>query len=317
MSTIVPVANVVFDTNGYREHVTGLSHDEVVRRFRALAVQERELGIRTMASPVAVYELGAHLAEPEDAAYEICKQALTAAWEHCREQDSFEMRLLADPDALLCRACFDALPDYLQQQGIVVPAICHLAATGTEGTQRELFRRLRKLVTDEEQAFVSDMWNFVKVHKPAATDWAALRDDPAVRGDLLRWLRSPQIDHDMAMLLVNKCASMLGRNVDQLNERARFLVAGFATPLRLVKTILERIVMSGCDMTSKNRANFLWDYHLCFQVGHSVDGGPLLLVTGDGAISGAASASGVGHRVMRLSDYVDAVQRGRVAVLEN
>lgn len=93
------------------------------------------------------------------------------------------------------------------------------------------------------------------------------------------------------------------------DRKVAFVVDHFSTPLRLYRSILLRIVSTGCDLTKKNRSNWLWDIQISFAAGCHVNTLPVQIVTGDRDIAAAATEADVGGSVLSLEQHLSRLPR--------
>ncbi len=304
---------VVFDTNAYRQLVHGLGAQVVQATIGDLRLREERAGFRGAASPYVMLELLAHLADPADPAFTDCLLALRAQQLHCQVgAGTGQLALLGDFESHLARVLYNtALPDHdhVTNNVALIAQSFHVHPTDDHILRaRPYLVEIEAFVTQSERDFVDDVHNFVvRSLKPDATDWAPLRADAPFRATMLAHLRSADALTQIAGGLVLKAMVQAHKTVlpdPEFDRKVAFVVDHFSTPLRLYRAILVRIVSTGCDLTKRNRSNWLWDIQISFAVGCHLNALPIQIVTGDQDIVAAATEADAGDSVLSLEEHL-------------
>jgi hypothetical protein len=300
------IMGVVFDTNAYR----ALS-DSALIETRAL---EARHGIQPYASFWVAIELLAHIASPSDPKFGPARSSLKRLWNHCSRQDGDleTLLFLADSENQLCKAIFGTpIPGREKEApiyGQLVGAVVHGQSPTDWAEYQPALDYLRGHVADIEKQFVEDMWQCVVLGiDPAAGSWRPLDGDPELRKRLAAAVKSELGMKLCASMVLLKAALELGLQLDtaELDEKIAFVMEVFATPLALYNEIVRRIIIDGCDLQTKNRANWIWDMQMAFQTSPAASLGdsPVWLITDDAAIIEAATEAGADSVVKSLADY--------------
>jgi hypothetical protein len=156
----------------------------------------------------------------------------------------------------------------------------------------------------------------IKPFNPTLNSW----DDVVKRPDLVQpafaYLRSNASRWDFARWQISAIAERLDLDLapDQLDERTRDYAQLFAVGITLFNQILAKILIQGCNLTKRNKANWFWDLQLALSIGadHEISGKSMLLVTSDNDVLQAAKEAGHGDFVINLRAY-----RARLGLAES
>ena len=66
----------------------------------------------------------------------------------------------------------------------------------------------------------------------------------------------------------------------------------------------EQFINEGFDLTTKSRANFLWDEQILYYVGRQIGNEDIVLVTRDKQMRAAADRCGLSKSVMNYEEYL-------------
>lgn len=314
--TTTPQFAIIFDTNAYRQFTFGKSTNEVASEVGALLKKESACGVEAFANPFVMLELASHLSDPKDPAYENCKSGVSALSSHCARQvnQDVQIAVLADSESQLCKMFHNAVPPtHAETTEKLCKLFKYIAADTSEASVDKIrndLREISKVVASTESRFISDMMKYtVQGFDPSATDWSSLKADPALRKKLLSFLDSSHSLQLLAKIHVIKSYLLLGKNAygAPIDEMAKYFLERFETPLRLYNEIVRRIVMSGCDLTKKNRGNWIWDIQISFNVGtlHNLNGRNVRLITSDGDILDASQKANCGSVIYSLEEYTN------------
>jgi len=310
-------ASVIFDTNAYIEFCENydLNINLVLHEIENLRTKERMLNIDSFAAPPVLLELFAHLADPDDPFYERCKCSLLTLYHHTTIENSLDIRIIADSESLLARLLFNyEYRELIQKWKEIANLLAQIYNRPDENNiarMRNDIRQISQYVQDEENQFVSDMFDFVvKGLNSSATDWAPLVNDEVTKTRFLRFINSEEAIMDLAKMYVIKTCSIAGirhSNVD-MDTLAEKVKSTFPAALKLYMSILKRIAETGCDITQRSRRNWIWDIQLLFYVTPTtLINKEIFLVSSDRDIIKAAEMGGRRNNVIRLNDYLNLI----------
>jgi hypothetical protein len=314
-----PSLRVVFDTNAYRTLVHGLSVNDAENAIGQLRSREELAGIQAVASPYVMLELLAHLADRNDLAYADCLSAVCALQRHCEvDPANGQLAILGDAESQLARSLYDVtLEDHQQTTQTLAWTCLSIQQNPTEGhldSIRSHLIGIRDWMQQAKSNFVNDMKSFVvQGFDPSATDWRPLQHDAGLRRTVLEHLNSEDALRELAQIFVLKAMLQAYGAVQpdpDFDRKVDLVVGKFSSPLRLYREVAKRIVMSGCDLTKKNRANWLWDIQIAFTAGaagHTVGGQVLQLITNDKDIIDAAHEANADGSVVSLNVHLGRV----------
>lgn len=308
---------VVFDTNGYRELVHGLSLPNTRRRTLILREIEKKAGIFALASPVVIWELVTHLAEKSDPAYMDCLNALVALAEHTwsRRDPDEGLCLLPDGESTICHALFGVVPANAEQNFRNLSSLAaeiKLHAPIISPAAQHNVVNFAKAMRQSEEQWTSGMKTVLNgCHPRAAAVWFGGRDDKEVLAKLRRYFGSAAFRSAWALVTVIDHARSVGKTLSagELAAKSRFVQKAFPVPFHLTASLLQKIAVSQplkLDSRKKRRWNFICDVSISFAIGpsHNIDGANVHLVSGDREIVTAAVAGGCGDRVIALAEYM-------------
>lgn len=305
---------VVFDTNGYRDLVFGISTDAARAKGRRLKICEAKLNIVALAHPIVMWELLAHLAVPTDPAYENCRNALVAAGEHVMAPNGGTPQI-ADSTATVCNELFERLPPGyeagLESLGTYVTHVRkHSSDLNDAAFQQEAVRR-REGMHAMEQDWLRRMEGVVNAVSPsAARSLVGKPNSPTDLAKAREYFSSPQFYDAWSRVVVLMHASQLGivPTPAEVTRKAATVRAAFPVAFQLLKALMLRIATpTPPDLGSNKRRrwNFVWDSMICFMLGPgTIDGSKVLFVTGDKEITVAAQSAGFGSMVETLDSYL-------------
>jgi hypothetical protein len=277
---------IIFDTNAYRNFCSPsfVSPDWTTQSLREA---EESRNIVSLANPYVVTELASHLWDQRDPNYSQCRCALTALYEHWREQGG-ELRSIADSETLVAKMLYNQIPPGYPETAEKLAQLARavaLADGDLDGSVSTLCKALADQVESAESMFVSDMHAAIHRLDPASTGWKPFSGNKAARRKAIEMVRGTEMPLRIAGMLVVKTRLLLGIPIDgpDFDGMSRAVLERLPVPIALYRQILERIVTTGSNISKKERANWIWDMQIAMGIGQSLQNGlpPLTLVTGD------------------------------------
>lgn len=314
MRTLHRMEKVIFDTNAYRNLVTGKTFDQIDFTVKKLKSKESRMGIQSLVSPIVLMELLSHVASKKDKSYQKCLHALKALYLHCTGDNGY--RLMASPELLVANSFFHTtVPKKENSIKALMQAAYYVTQKPSDYTRRKfqnLLIEVRKFVHDTEMGFVSSIKQFVNQIDPAASDWKIFANDPSRRAKALVTLKSDNTSIAIAAGYLVVVGQMIKDNgiaiqldEEQLYDMAKAFINVFPEFIALYKRVFESLIHNDFDMTKKSRENFIWDIQLMMNAGdHTVDGGKLYLVTNDTAMIRAAVEQNGRYTVLDINEYL-------------
>lgn len=307
---------VVFDTNAYRNLTFGLTTQESRRIARMLAAAELACGTKALVNPLVIWELVAHLADPNDPAYENCMNSVVALVEHTRHPaDSLGgVCRIADGETEICRQLFNRSPPKAEENcanlSKLASYVWREAPTLSDPNALTNFKVFSSEMEKKEQTWLDH------IEALLAAFWTldASFTTPASRKIEMKKRREhingPDFLRQTALGKVINCATLFGLALseDELKTAGDRMETIFDTALRMMQKTFA-IWFDSPDMNlrspKKKRGNFIWDTGICYGIGrdHAVGDASILFVTDDGAICDAAIEAGCGDRVVKFGDY--------------
>lgn len=307
-------AGVIFDTNVYRT-ITGL--ESAQRIFLSLINQEKMHDINGYANPYVIMELSAHLANRSDASFMICYESIKLLAHHCL--GNHKIRIAADSESFLCDFVCGRSLKSAEDNSMKLGALCSHIYRSSDVQLSEfddLLTEIALKVDNIETRFVQDMFTYVVgYYSGSSNDWNALKKNQALRSEILSFLKSEQAINQIARAFVIKGMHLCDENASQayITKKTEELIITCLSPIRLYIEILSRIAMSGCDLTKRNRPNWIWDMNIAFAIGNNLtidDNREIYLVTNDNDILQAGKDSGMQGYILSIEEYFYALGLG-------
>ncbi|WP_263785309.1 hypothetical protein [Salinibacter grassmerensis] len=308
---------LVFDSNVYRNLFRELDFEEARDLGTKLSKKQSEQGDTSYAQLYVVCELLSHLADTSDPAFGDCRHAILGLWNHCLQESKEMMRFIPDPELQFAKEFYGEIDD---QYGALYNNVMYLCKEVNERGESDELTDIRGNLSEVSRAiemseanFVDDVLRQVVNHTdPNASNWQIFEDDEEAKSEILSFLNSEDSDVIIGIsnaLRFRDAAGVGEESPDEIRAKGKYLAENYKVPMKMYKEILKRIVETGCDLTKKNRANWLWDMQISFFLGpnNHVQGEHLVLVTDDGDILDAADEAGASNYVMELSHYRSSV----------
>lgn len=305
--------HTVFDTNVYRELTYDKSHNESTDLMKTIADLERSKNIQALANPYVMLELISHLADENDPAYHNCLSSVLALNEHCRDnsQKSDMLGIIAESESQLCNALFDKIPDeHKESTHKLAHLVNYISKHNTENELEKIrgdFREIKMKTALLKSRFVEDMRNTIKAFDKNAAGWHPFKNDKESRKVTLDILNDEIALQLIARGLTAKSAILTKNMIDSetLTKMTEDVLNHFRMPVVFYNEIMKRIFKTGCDLTKKNRGNWILDIQISFSAGleNSINGNSVILVTGDGDILDAAEKTGCRKFYKTLTEY--------------
>ena len=303
----MPVLNVIWDTNVYRQ----CGRDT----FIDITTREQSNSVVALANYFVAAELLAHLADPTDRALPSAVSSLRRMWNHGKRQegDREVLDFVADSEAQVCWALFAVKPPRRAVEfnllGGTPGELANVPTTADLGDRsKAVVRAIKKHVDTVEQAFVDDLFScVVQQIDPAATTWSdASKPGPMRDGILAKAARGDGLPL-VAQAFAIKAArdAEIQPSKELIREKGRIVQELFPTPVFAYDLLIQRMLTSPTDMSTNARRNSIWDLQVALSTasGAIVNGAPLWVVTDDELLLQAARRAGTCHLFRTLSEY--------------
>lgn len=312
--------SVIFDTNAYREftYEYAKNFSEVIDNMEKLVDLEKNKQIEAYLTPPVLLELLAHLANPNDMAYENCKHSVVALYLHSKFQESDNYRIFPDSESLLAKALFNYENEAMIQKINELGNIAYQIYSNTQEVNmnriRSDFETIANYVNRVKMQFVDDILIFVVLNlNPSAKDWNPLRGDTKKRREFLNYLDSGSAIHDLARMQVIKACQVANKDPKEIdiNKYTKYVKKNFSAPLYLYNEILKKIAMSGCNLLQpkQRRWNWIWDMQILFGATMgTLNDKKVLLITTDSEMLKAAVNAGLGNNALKLKEYLESIE---------
>jgi hypothetical protein len=313
---------IIFDTNAYRVLTAKTSLADCRAKATQLRQREQAAGVFVLASPTVIWELVAHLADPNDPGYEHCLNSLVVLGEHAVDPNkpAGGIKLFPDADSIICRELFHALPpgheEGIQNLGSFVKHVVKYAPDLSDPRAQQIIKQIASGVDATEKQWVSSMQAVVARCDPnVAKQFFGNASTSDVRKNVRGFFSSSAFMNMWAGFMVEIHANKVGyvlANADELKAKIQVMLEVFSVPFHLMSVLLQKIASDPAFNVAnpkRKRWNFVWDSQLAFSIGndHEIAGVPAFFVTGDGELIEAATTAKCGSRVLSLNDYLASV----------
>ncbi len=313
---------IIFDTNAYRVMTAKTSLADCRGKALRLRQCEQASGVFVLASPTVIWELIAHLDDPNDPAREHCLNSLVVLGEHAVNPAKPDggINLFPDADSTVCRELFHALPPNheqgIQNLGSLVKHFVKYAPSINDPTAMKNIHRIATGVAATEQQWLKLMQAVLAHCDPnVAKQFFGSKGNGEVRKKVRDFFASNVFMEMWATFMVEIHAKKVGQTVssaEELKGKAKIMIEVFPVPFHLMSTLLQKIALDpsfNLGSPRKKRWNFVWDSQLGISIGasHEIAGVPVFFVTGDGELIEAAKAAKCDDRVLSLDDYLKSV----------
>lgn len=295
---MTPIAPI-FDTNVYQE----IGHS----RLHAICVAEQRLGVRAFADPFVVLEFVAKVAQPTKKDRRIGRASLNRLWQHCGGPD-----LRYSPDAeergeslFLGRtsATHNTLKSWLAD---IAEAVHQCGDDELPADTTAKAKAFEHNVSRIETEMVARLFEvIVQSVVPEASTWEAIKDDAEVREAVLSFLDVPESLDALAAGEIVKAHKALGEAPpDPLpREMLDKAVSTFRFGLEVQRNLIRQMAAKGMDLSKYPNPNTIWDIQIGFNVGQTVGGTPIQLVSRDSLLHETAAYLGEPSHVWRIDRY--------------
>lgn len=311
---MIEEVNVVFDTNAYRNLTLGCDEVGVKQLLDQVNKKEEERGITSILSVITLFELLAHLSSPNDPSYHHCKVATIGAYHHVYDSNN-SARVLLYPKLLLQKLLLGEINVDEQEDIAILLRVAHsIHNNSSDKTISSLNQQLtvvRDSMKNCELGFVYDVKEEVIKIDPSSNGWKLFDENKYEKARFLSYLRNGGFENTIATAFVDETLashttdepSVLQRREEMVNHVKDY----FGVPIMLYKEMIERIVISGYDMTNpkKKRWNTLWDIYLLFSVSQNkLAGKSNLFVTEEKWLHEVCQKKNMKNSIITLKDYM-------------
>lgn len=310
---------VIFDTNAYRYLVGDKTNKQITKLIQKLKSREKKNNIEPLISPIVGKELLAHVANRKDKAFNKCLKAIRAQYYH--SGDDLQYSMMTTPELLISKSFFGHVIDRkIETNKAIGQILYHLAKNPSDYVFKKFQRTLNENaihVKESEFLFAHELLNFIKKIDPGQDDWKVFQNDEKERKKALQYLRSEDCSLQIAkgylyivydLLIQENKIQPLQNNVlvKDLDDKAKEFIKVFPEPISLFKVVIENIFNSDFNVFEDNRANFVWDIHLMFNIGsNSIGTSKIIFVTSDKAILRTALSTNPKNLVLTFEEYME------------
>jgi hypothetical protein len=308
---------VLFDTNSYRNLVTGKNTNDVLLEIHKIKAAEKEKNITAIGIMVVAMEMLGNLAEgPTGFNYNDCLNGLLAMTHHCIEESTQRPRFIPHAYLHLTKAFFSEVPKEMENlvQNMIgvandlrIDLQQSLAIHESKGT----FEQIKNYLDAEEAKFSTEIVALIDAARAVVKKKKPNITKKQERVELLKLLNSGLFEPEIALAMILAVYATLSQELsaDGLHDRARSLQKEFPLSVGFHRWVCYTLVDKNIDMQSKiskrKRWNWQWDYHVSFLInGHKLSGMDVLLVTNDTDLTQMISDFGYEQKVMTIGEYL-------------
>lgn len=309
---------VTGDTNFYRKIVEEISIKDMWKVdaiVKELTRAERKMDIRPMMGSIAASELLSHLLDdPKSRDYRSCLKACKVMYGHCKvDENSFNV--LPSPQTQIAKEYFGKINQLaINTQQTLGGVMSHIAKKPNGKTITKFSSELTQVkdhIHSTEQCLINEVLGMCQQIDPSYTNWHLFVGDKRKRTAYLNFIRSQAFKEQTA------CAMLVAVNI-QLTQQGLLppkpmvtqnmvntFVGSYQVALSLREFFFSQFLNPGFDLSTKSRANFLWDEQILYFVDKQVGNDEIILLTSDNKMCDAAQNCGVRDKVRKYEEYID------------
>ena len=291
---------VLLDANVYR----------TAAGFAPLLEAERRRGVARYADPFVVAELLAHLVDPADRDYGVCLGAIRRIHARCNVGAGGECGILQDSESQLAVLVMGSpLPahDFFTER-VIAPLFADIALVPPGQPFPEqagpYLSQIAAHVAEQKARFIETGRRLqANIEAILAGDGREERKETLKRAR--RTHESVAVRRGFAATFIRGVYENAGIASpdpipDALVDR---LYPQIATAVEFEANIWAKLAFDGAKPESRGIQSLRWDQRIAFNIGRSMNGHPLWLVTDDRDFARAAKAAGYGERVLTRATY--------------
>lgn len=328
---------VTGDTNFYRKIVEDVSIKKPWKLdaiAKELIKAEKKKGIRAMMGSIAASELLSHLLDDSKSRdYRSCLKACKVMYNHCRE-DKNSFRLLPSPQTQIAKEYFGKINlSAIKTQQILGVVMSHVAKKPKSKTITKFSNELTQVkdhIKDTEQCLINEVLGMCRQIDPNYTVWHLFVGDKTKRAAYLNFIRSQTFKEQTAyamLIAVNMQLTQQGimpQTPAVTQQMINTFVLSYQVALSLREFFFSQFLTPGFDLSTKSRANYLWDEQILYFVDKQVDNEDIVLLTSDKKMCDAAQTCNVRNKVKKYDEYItelglapvfQAIKKGRCSFL--
>ena len=308
---------VVFDTNSYRQFVSGKSLEEVLTETTQLRADEARKNIQSYGAVIVSLELLSHLVENENGFnYKDCLNGILAMGNHCFDDNHKEPRIIPHPYLHITRSFFDTVPTEMAQRvknigGVVNDLKIDYEKAIPFHKSKGTFKDIMDYLTLEEQKFSSEIMYPIEGAKQEI-----LKQHPKIAPKDLRDKLLDFIDKKFepfhAIAIIYAVSIVLEKRLTEkeLFEKALAMNLEFPLSVGFYRWVSYKIVADTIDMQSKaskeKRWNWIWDYQVSFLMSeNTLDNREVIIVTSDNDVTKMLNDFGYNNKVLTIYEYLE------------
>ena len=308
---------VTCDANFYRELVSELplyNLRKVDKVIKLLIDAEKAKGVRAMIGTIAAQEILSHLVDvPKSRAYKACLKASRVLYKHC-EENAMQFRLLPSPEVQFSMEYFrftnQRAIDTLQTIGAIFSELAKDTSKNTINKYAVQLDQTKQFIKDAETTLINEVVNLYKMIDPNYTNWNLFANNQSMRTKWLNFVRSQSFKDQTAEAFLTAVYMRIHPQGCRIHTQAQIkqmipaFVSSCQAGLSLRQFFWEQFINEGFDLTTKSRANFLWDEQILYYVGRQIGNEDIVLVTRDKQMRAAADRCGLSNSVMNYEEYL-------------
>ena len=296
---------VAFDCNIYR----GVGNE----RFNALLSGEQVRGVLPYADPWTMAELLAHVSDARDPDFAPCSSAIARLSRRCLRAptDGRHHGVLADAEVQVAHFVTGLEIAANKTSTVELVDLCQaveeVGAGSLPPAAVESLSRLAREVSEAEQWFVDHIRNIQNALDEVARSLKSPSADSDKREAIEQFFNSEEAVRLDSIALIRRAYSQVDlRLPDEIPEELVNRVGeAFRGGIKAAALAFKRVLSNNVNLDKPKTRNLLWDQNIAFNIGHQVDGHPILIVTGDRYFGAAAAESGFPDAVYDLDKYAD------------
>jgi hypothetical protein len=307
---------VVFDTNSYRQLVTGKSTPDCISYIKNIILAEDKQKIKAYGSVIVGLEMLGNLTEGDDGInFKDCLNGVITMGYHCEDIIKHTQRIIPHAYLLITNSFFSSVPQDLEKLVLNIGGVINDFKDDFNKAytyhKNKTFSDVKNYIDNEENSFSNIIIDLIEgLTKDILSQHPTIHKKD-LRNKLLNYIMNGTFESIIALVIILMTASRLQIKLPESESQnmALSLIKEFPLSVGFYKWICNKIVADTIDMRSKTsqekRWNWSWDYHISFIISKSkLDNREVILVTSDGDLRKILIHFGFSHKIMTISEYL-------------
>lgn len=308
---------VLFDTNAYRQFVSGKTKEQVLQDTKKLRAAEAKKSIHACGVMVVALEMLGNLVEDENGFnYADCLNGLLAMISHCLDEEKQLPHIVPHADIQIARSFFNTVPVEMENQvHDLIRVATNLRINREESlrlyNEKNTFSELKDFIDNTERQFADTIVNLIKFAEAEVIKEKPNLTTAQLRKQVLKFIANGGLRPVVGGKIILSVMEQLQLNLFFMEfvNKAKALERELPLTIGFMDWVCYKVVEGNIDMQSnqskKKRWNWYWDFQVAFLINeHPIDERETILVTSDGDLIQILKDYGYGNKVLTITEYL-------------